>query len=175
MVYRTRDLWNLRNMSITHPYRRYIHVCTCFCQQLYILWSDRLPRPVVQWVSESWRLTHWGRVTHICVSKFTIIGSYNGLSPGRRQAIIWTNAAISSIGPLGTHFSGLDIEIYTFSFKKMQLKMSSGKWWPFCFGFNVLSVDRLLNSPILVTVGLSVPHGTWPPTGWCHRFCDWLV
>ena len=36
-------------------------------------------------------LTHWGRVTHICVSKITIIGSDNGLSPGRRQAIIWTN------------------------------------------------------------------------------------
>ena len=36
-------------------------------------------------------LTHWGRVTHICVSKLTIIGSDNGLSPDRRQAIIWTN------------------------------------------------------------------------------------
>ena len=35
-------------------------------------------------------LTHWGRVTHICVSKLNIIGSDNGLSPGRRQAIIWT-------------------------------------------------------------------------------------
>ena len=32
-------------------------------------------------------LTHWGRVAHICVSKLTIIGSDNGLSPGRRQAI----------------------------------------------------------------------------------------
>ena len=32
-------------------------------------------------------LTHWGRVTHICVSKLTIIGSDNGLSPGGRQAI----------------------------------------------------------------------------------------
>ena len=32
--------------------------------------------------------THWGRVTHICISKLTIIGSDNGLSPGRRQAII---------------------------------------------------------------------------------------
>ena len=37
-------------------------------------------------------LTHWGRVTHICVSKLTTIGSDNGLSPDRRQAIIWTNA-----------------------------------------------------------------------------------
>ena len=39
-------------------------------------------------------LTHWGRVTHICVTKLTAIGSDNGLSPARRQAIIWTNAGI---------------------------------------------------------------------------------
>ena len=44
-------------------------------------------------------LTHWGRVTHICVDKLTIIGSDNGLSPGRRQAIIWTSAGILLIGP----------------------------------------------------------------------------
>ena len=36
----------------------------------------------------AWVLTHWGRVTHICVSKLSILGSDNGLSPGRRQAII---------------------------------------------------------------------------------------
>ena len=29
-------------------------------------------------------LTHWGRVTHICIGKLTIIGSDNGLLPGRR-------------------------------------------------------------------------------------------
>ena len=40
------------------------------------------------------QLTHWGRVTHICVSKLSILGSDNGLSPGRRQAIIWTNARV---------------------------------------------------------------------------------
>ena len=50
-------------------------------------------------------LTHWGRVTHICVDNLTIIGSDNGLSPGRRQAIIWTNAGILLIGPLGTIFN----------------------------------------------------------------------
>ena len=37
-------------------------------------------------------LNHWGWVTHICVSDLAIIGSDNGLSPGRHQAIIWTNA-----------------------------------------------------------------------------------
>ena len=46
--------------------------------------------------------THWGRVTHICVTRLTTIGSVNGLSPGRRQAIIWTNAGILLIVPLGS-------------------------------------------------------------------------
>ena len=86
----------------------------------------------------SWKLTHWGRVTHICVSKLTIIGSDNGLSPGRRQAIIWTNAGILLIGPLRTNFNEISIEIHTFSFKKICLKLSSAKWRPFCPGLNVL-------------------------------------
>ena len=86
-------------------------------------------------------LTHWGRVTHICVTKLTIIGSDNGLSPDRRQAIIWTNAGILLIGPLGTKFSEILIDIWIFSFKKMHLKMSSGKWRPSCLGLNVLSSE----------------------------------
>ena len=83
-------------------------------------------------------LTHWGRVTHICVSKLTIIGSDNGLSPDRRQAIIWTNAGILLIGPLGTNFNETSIEIHTVSFKKIHLKLSPGKWRPFCLSLNVL-------------------------------------
>ena len=39
-------------------------------------------------------LSHWGRVTHICVNNLTIIDSDNGLSPGRRQVIIRANAGI---------------------------------------------------------------------------------
>ena len=62
-------------------------------------------------------LTHWGRVTHICVSEPTNIGSDYGLSPGRRQAIIWTNAGILLTGPLGTNFSEIVIEIQTFSLR----------------------------------------------------------
>ena len=84
-------------------------------------------------------LTHWGRVTHICVCKLTIIGSDNGLSPDRRQAIIWTNAGILLIGPLGTNFSEFLIKILTFSFKKMRLKVSSAKSRPFCLGLNELT------------------------------------
>ena len=85
------------------------------------------------------RLTHWGRATHICVSKLTIIASDNGLSPGRRQAIIWNNAGILSIELLGTNFSEILFEILTFSFKKMRLKVLSAKWRPFCLGLNVLT------------------------------------
>ena len=85
-------------------------------------------------------LTHWGQVTHICVGNLTIIGPDNSLSPGRRQAIIWTNAAILLIGPWGTNFSQISVGIHTFSFKKINLKMSSVKWRPFCLGLNVLSV-----------------------------------
>ena len=66
-------------------------------------------------------------MTHICVGNLTIIGSDNGLSPERRQAIIWTNAGILLIGPLGTNFGEILIQIQTFSLKKMRLKMSSAK------------------------------------------------
>ena len=83
-------------------------------------------------------LTHWGRVTHICVGNLTITGSDNGLSPHRRQAIIWTKARILLIRPLGTNFKEMLIEILTFSFMKMRLKVSSAKWRPFCLGLNVL-------------------------------------
>ena len=79
-------------------------------------------------------------MTHLCVSKLTTIGSGNGLSPGRRQAIIWTNAGILLIGPIGTNFSEILIEIHTVSSKKIYLKISSGKWRPFCLGLNVLTL-----------------------------------
>ena len=95
------------------------------------------------------QLTHWGQVTHICVGNLTIIGSDNGLSPGRRQAIIWTNAGISSIEPDGTNCNEISIEIHTFSFKKMHLKRSSRKWRPFCLGFNVLNHE--LTGPSVFT------------------------
>ena len=82
--------------------------------------------------------TNWSRVTHICVSNLTIVGLNNGLLPGRRQATIWTNTGMLLIGPLGTNFGEILIEIHTFSFKKTQLKIFSGKWRPFCLGLNVI-------------------------------------
>ena len=56
-------------------------------------------------------LTHWGRVTHICVSQLTIIASDNGLSTGRCQAIIRNNAGLWSIETLATNFNKIGSKI----------------------------------------------------------------
>ena len=84
-------------------------------------------------------LTHWGRVTHIPFSKLTIIGSDNGLLPCQCQAIIWTNAGILLIKPLGTNISAISITIHIFSFLKYiwqyrlenggHLVLTSVYWW----------------------------------------------
>ena len=92
-------------------------------------------------------------MTHICISKLTIIGSDNGLSPGRRQAITWTNATILLIGPLGKNFSEILIGIQTFSFKKLHLKTSSAKWRLFCPGLNEL----ITGTGIPITMATSTP------------------
>ena len=84
-------------------------------------------------------------MTHICVGNLTIIGSDNGLSPGRRQAIVWNNAGILLIGPLETNFSEILIGIRKFSFTKMHLKMSSAKWRPFSLGLNVFKQHCILD------------------------------
>ena len=107
-------------------------------------------------------LTHWGRVTHICVGNLTSIGSDNGLLPGRRQAIIWTNAGILLIGPLGTNFSEILMEIHTFSFKKMHLKMLSAKWRPFCLGLNVLKYRTLVPPAFLQQASNYYLKKGWP-------------
>ena len=116
-------------------------------------------------------LTHWGRVTHICVSKQTIIGSDNGLSPGRRQAIIWTNAGILLIATLGTNFSEILIEIRIFSFKKMGLKVSSAKWWPFCPGLNVSTNLICCHCEAFIFKAFSNPTviGLGPCDAWLSR------
>ena len=69
-------------------------------------------------------------MTLICVGGLTIIGSDNDLSPGRRQAVIRTNAEILLIGHLGTIFSEILIEILTF--------FTFVKWQPHCLGLYVL-------------------------------------
>ena len=145
---------------------------------MHKLWGLSQYKEVVFTSIEIPMLTHWGRATHICVSKLTIIASDNGLSPGRRQAIIWNNAGILSIGLLGTKFSQILIEILIFSFKKMGLKVSSAKCRPFCLGLNVLKI-KWSHDPLICNMGIPIPEKDsfyietqpwWPPhTPHSHR------
>ena len=108
--------------------------------KLIIIQENCICKIYMQEISENC-LTHWGRVTHICVSILTIIASDNGLSPGRRQAIIWTNDGILLIWALGTNFSEILNKIHSFSFKKMHLKMSSAKGRLFSLSLNELKAS----------------------------------
>ena len=72
-------------------------------------------------------------MTHVCISDLPNIGA------DRRQAIIWAITGILLTGTLGTNFSDFLIDIQTFSFNEIHLKMSSATWRPFCLGFNVLT------------------------------------
>ena len=100
---------------------------------------------------------YWGFIKYkkICVSRLTIIGSDNGLSPGRRQGVIWTNAGILLFGPLGTNFSEILIKIYAFSFRKIHLKMS-GK------------MASMLSRPQCVDKGVHLTH----TLEWLHILCS---
>ena len=102
---------------------------------------------------------------HICVVKTTIIVPDNGLSLGRRQPIIWTNASILLIGSLGTNSSEILIKIHTFSIQKMHFKASSAKWWSNCLGLNVFIWVRDLS--------VHAPS-QWETTLHCNVISHWL-
>ena len=72
----------------------------------------------------------------ICISRlYAIISSDNGLLPIRCHASV----VILLIGPLGTYFSEIWIEIQQSLFKKMWLKVLSARWRPLCFSLNELN------------------------------------
>ena len=71
----------------THKYRRQVN------------YEHGLHIDIGLWFSTSRRICEWR------ISTLTTTGSDDGLSPARRQAIIWTDAWILLIGPLGTNFS----------------------------------------------------------------------
>ena len=110
-------------------------------------------------------LIHWGRVTYIYIGKVTSIGLDDGLSPGRCQAIIWTNAGILLIWPLGTNFSEIFIKIDTFSLSKMHLKMSSGNGGHFV-SVSMCSEQTLNNFPFAYWYFVVGDTGLKSKTAW---------
>ena len=103
-----------------------------YIHQEYIVYTTLLEIDMTK-LFYQYILSHWGRVAHICVDNQTTIGSDNGLSPGRHQAIIWTNDGILLSRSLGTKFSKILSKINTL------LKTSFAKWRPSWLGLNVLN------------------------------------
>ena len=100
---------------------------------------------------------HWGRVTHICISKLK-----TSLVPIMACCLVWTNAGILSIRTSGTNFSEIFSDNRTLPFKKMHLKMSSAKWWYFCLGLNVLNRYGGLPGSLFIIVVPSMENNLMP-------------
>ena len=88
-------------------------------------------------------LIHWGRVTHTCVSKLTIIGPDNCLTPDRHQAIIWINSGILLILTLWSNFGEIDIYIFLF--------------W-FYYQFSLDSSERFTTFIMLTSLPMGLPY-----------------
>ena len=111
IVTRLRAALTSRAVSLTSDVKRRLGL-------LQYNWDIR-PKP---------RLTHWGWVTHICVSKLSHYWTLdNGLAPIQCQTMIWSDI-VSSTASLWTKEVQFQSKIQTFLFKKINFKMSSAKW-----------------------------------------------
>ena len=81
-----------------------------------------------------------------------------------------SNAGILLIELRGTNFREILIEIYTSSFKKMHLKMSSAKWCTFFLGLNYTWACFLS----LAQSKLRLCSANHRPGYWSNLPCDWL-
>ena len=93
-------------------------------------------------------LTHWGRVTHICVGNLTIIGSDNGLSSGRSAPSHYLNQCRNIINwslrnKLQWHFNrNSNIFIQENAFENVVCEMAT-----ICLGLNELTITKQLMQP----------------------------
>ena len=147
----TRWTWDICCYELCHHIFLNRMLRTCNMIHIRLACGHSLP---ARYIFLNRLLTHWDRVTHTCVNKLTIIGSDNGLSPGRRQAIIWTNDGLLFICPRVTNFNEILIEIHIFSLKT-PFEIRYGKWWPFCLGLNVLRTCNTIHIRLAVMISLT--------------------
>ena len=141
-------IWYLSEQITKHVYVIGIK----FCQNSFASTGHSLTSPMPLGSGRGWDLhdlTHWGGVTHICVSRLTTVGSDNGLSPGQCQAVIWTNAGILIIWPLGTNFSEILIKIHMFYSRNCIWK------------FGLLNVGHLVSASMCQCTIIMYPFQGW--------------
>ena len=114
-------------------------------------------------------LTHWGRVTHTCVGNLTIIGPDNGLSPGRHQAIIWTNPG-TLMNKLQWNFNRYsNIFIQENAFENVVCEMASILPQPQCVKLSAVKFKLVeLYVEYNVSPWVYVEHGIYVTVPW---FC----
>ena len=150
----------------------------CRIASLWIIWlceyrdMDRID------IGSEMRYQYWYRYRKICNDmqpylaewrlyasvNWVSIGSGNDLSSVWSQAITWTNTDLLPIGHLGTNFNEIWIEILTFSFKKIRLKIIVCKMaailsWPQCVNLKTSRVNSSLIPVYVLSLWLpAMPH-----------------
>ena len=114
------------------------------------------------------------RVTHICTSKLSIIGSDNCLSAGRQQTIIWTNAGTLLIRQLGTNSNAILIKIHTLEKSSVEMTTISSRpqfvrgTWLELSCYSCIQYQLKRHVPLLKTLELRLNHSQWHPW-WRHQ------
>ena len=84
-------------------------------------------------------MSHSGRLTHICVSKLTLIGSDKAWHLVGTKPLSELMLGYCWLDPQEQNSAKFNQNSYII-IKKIHLKMSSWYWWPFCLGLNVIFV-----------------------------------
>ena len=92
-------------------------------------------------------------MAHICVNKLDVIGSSNGLSPVRRQAVVWINDDLLLIGPLEIIFGEIAIKITSTFIQEDAFENVVCETGLFCFGLIVFQACKFT-----ALYGVLVPH-----------------
>ena len=104
-------------------------------------------------------LTHCDRVTYICFSNLTVIGSDNVLSPSRCQDIIWANAGIL----LNGQTSGTFIYFHSIKciWKKCVCKMAAIMSRPQCIKIWICHTTMDITSGVDITFIIFIDYKFW--------------
>ena len=143
------------SMTSESKYRYFKEMHSKVADKLACTWCWRFC-PGVQWVNSSLPsaayMRQWTDYSFVQVMACHLIGAKPLPEP----------MPTLSIGPLGTNFSEIQIKMQNFPFRKMNLKLLSGKWQPFCPGKDELA---LIDYDELALIDMGPIWGRQDPDG----------
>ena len=142
--FRVTEFWQKKTIRMVV----FFHSCR-FCV-INALFSGKMKNKVLS-KTDCGSLTHWDRVTHICVGYLTIIDLVKGLSPGRRQVIIWNNSGILLIVMIHKFWQALCHLNHVIERKNRLLTVSSWKVllpYHVSHGYDRVSTELVWTAPV---------------------------